>query len=152
MTRLLLMLIPCILLPPSIILLLPKNISKDLFTVILIVGVLLIPILIYLSIKSQYSNETVEIKNSSLMSVKYGEIHLKDISKIKFEAYKGYRIRLYLSNGLVIGISPFNQFSSKSSHQLNEFYIELMNRKKDIANTRLAQEPDYDSCSEANRC
>lgn len=134
MTRSLLTIIPCILLLPTIILSLPKNTSKDFFTFILIVGVVLIPILIYLSIKSQYSKETVEMKNASLITVKYGEIHLKDISKIKFETYRGLRIRLYMNNGLVIGISPFNQFSSKASEQFSSFYLELMKRKKESLN------------------
>ena len=138
MTRMLLIMITCILFLPTIILILPHNLNKEILATVLIIGILIIPITIFLSIKSMYSKETVLLQTTSFISEKYGEINLHDFKKMKFETYKGLRIRLYLKNGLVLGISPFNQFKSKAIREFIEFYKELELKNKTIANSRLA--------------
>lgn len=136
MTRLLLVMITCVLFLPTIILILPHNLNKEILVTVLIIGILIIPTTIFLSIKGMYSKETVILQTTSFISEKYGEINLYDIKKMKFETYKGLRIRLYLKNGLVLGISPFNQFKSKASREFIEFYKELELKNKTIANSQ----------------
>ena len=142
MTRLLLTIIPCILILPSIILILPNTISKEILVFVLISGVLIIPITVFLSIRGIYSKESVELHATILISKKFGKIKLYDLKKVKFETYKGLRIRLYLKNGLILGISPYNQFKTKASKEFLEFYNVLRLKNETIANTRLAKEPE----------
>lgn len=133
-TRLLLTMFPSIIIPPFFITLLPKGIGIIIFASIFIAIILLGILLTHLSLKNLYSKEIVEINASSIITKKFGEIPLNDIYEIKLKTYKGYRILLYLNNGLVIVISPFEQFKSDAIQQFEEFYKELKRRKKDITN------------------
>lgn len=125
MTRLLLTIIPCILLLPTIILILPDNISKGILSIVLISGALMIPLTMFISLRNLYSKETIELQTTMLISKRYGEINLNDLKKVKFETYKGLRIRLYLTNGQIIGLSPYNQFKANANKTFIEFYKDL---------------------------
>lgn len=143
MTRLLLTIIPCVLFLPSIILVLPASLNKEILSIIIILYILIILATLFLSLKGLFSKETIEVQTTSFVSKKFGEISLYDVKKMKFETYKGLRIRLYLKNGLVLGISPFNQFKSNAAHQFMEFYHGLKLKYETTAHERLAKDSKF---------
>jgi hypothetical protein len=124
-TRLFLSIIPFVLFLFSIIYLLPHSLNRGIFVKIALLELLTIPLYFFLLLRRIYFKETILLNTVSIISEKFGEIRMSDIKKMKFETYKGLRIRLYLKNGLIVGISPFNQFKSDASRQFNEFYVEL---------------------------
>lgn len=96
----------------------------------------MIPLIMFVSIKSVYSKETIELKNDSFSSKKYGEVKLEDIKKLKLESYKGLKLRIYIKNGFVLGISPYSQFKTKADKEFMNFYIEFVKKYNNVANTK----------------
>jgi hypothetical protein len=117
-------------------LILPDTITKEILAIVFISGVLMVPIVMFISVRSLYSKEIIELQNTMLISKRYGEINLNDLKKVRFETFKGLRIRLYLKNGLVLGISPYNQFKTDASKTFLDFYKELKLKYESIANTQ----------------
>ncbi len=128
--RLILSIVAYLLILPAIILFLPQNIDKTFLLLIEIIGILLIPLSLFLSLRSSYSKENIELDETSIITKKFGQIKFSDILFWKIESFNGMRIQLHLMNGFKLTITQSNQFSKSANKEFLEFYMNFQKLNK----------------------
>ena len=114
-----------------IIVILNVQLTKEVLLWCMISLIMVLPLLMYVSLKSAYHKEVVVLNDTSIVTLKYDKIDLKSISSIKIRSYNsGTGFEMVLNTGFKLSVLPTNQFSVSSGKTVMDFYLALIKNYK----------------------